>query len=350
VTGSDLEFKLNFLQLKTIAFNEILFSILTNQVLIEEAIFIKIDFKFKIFLKKDTSYKLLEQFKAKFNDKECFTFLKVVQLMKEKKYSEAENIIREFLNEKSQLSSSNLKYILIQNLLLSGNIEGGINAFELLDEYKDFKLGAISSLISLFKYKNEKESISRIFSQAIDCFSKIKRDSKELEIYTKENANFQMSCNNLETACEMLEKMFSYKPNDYKILSKLINIYSKIDVDKAKALSEKLPSLDSVLENSDIDIENLETQFSLMNSKYGKSKISVALGTETIKPLGSNKQHKEILQNKKKRKTILPKNYNPNIALDTERWLPLRERSYYKGKRRKRNTIGKGTQGAVSTK
>lgn len=52
---------------------------------------------------------------------------------------------------------------------------------------------------------------------------------------------------------------------------------------------------------------------------------------------------------KKKRKIRLPKNYNPGIAVDPERWIPLRERSYYKGKRnKKRNTIGKGTQGAVS--
>jgi len=52
---------------------------------------------------------------------------------------------------------------------------------------------------------------------------------------------------------------------------------------------------------------------------------------------------------KKKRKVKLPKNYNPAIPLDLERWLPLRERSYYKGKRRKKNAIGKGTQGAVLT-
>jgi signal recognition particle subunit SRP72 len=32
VTSSELEFKLNSLQLKTIAYNEILFSVLTNQV------------------------------------------------------------------------------------------------------------------------------------------------------------------------------------------------------------------------------------------------------------------------------------------------------------------------------
>lgn len=54
---------------------------------------------------------------------------------------------------------------------------------------------------------------------------------------------------------------------------------------------------------------------------------------------------------KKKRKVRLPKNYDPNTLPDPERWLPMHERSYYRGKKRrdKQNAIGKGTQGAVST-
>lgn len=40
----------------------------------------------------------------------------------------------------------------------------------------------------------------------------------------------------------------------------------------------------------------------------------------------------------------LPKNYEVNGYVDPERWLPRRERSYYKGKRRdKRKEIGEVT-------
>ncbi|CAJ0931719.1 unnamed protein product [Ranitomeya imitator] len=46
----------------------------------------------------------------------------------------------------------------------------------------------------------------------------------------------------------------------------------------------------------------------------------------------------------------LPKNYDPKVAPDPERWLPMRERSYYRGKKKgkKKEQIGKGTQGATS--
>ena len=37
----------------------------------------------------------------------------------------------------------------------------------------------------------------------------------------------------------------------------------------------------------------------------------------------------------------LPKNYDPDVIPDAERWLPRRERSYYRGKRKdKKRDIG----------
>ena len=118
-------------------------------------------------------------------------------------------------------------------------------------------------------------------------------------------------------------------------------------------LSEDLPSLEDVLSNSNIDIDTLENQFTLLNSKYGKSKsITTQQGGQLKSPNAKSpcKEVTEVNKKKKKnRKVKLPKNYNPAIALDLERWMPLRERSYYKGKRnKKKNMIGKGTQGAVS--
>uniref|UniRef100_UPI00358F44DF signal recognition particle subunit SRP72-like n=1 Tax=Myxine glutinosa TaxID=7769 RepID=UPI00358F44DF len=46
----------------------------------------------------------------------------------------------------------------------------------------------------------------------------------------------------------------------------------------------------------------------------------------------------------------LPKSYDPNNGPDPERWLPMKERSYYRGKRKtkKKEQIGKGTQGSTT--
>lgn len=52
---------------------------------------------------------------------------------------------------------------------------------------------------------------------------------------------------------------------------------------------------------------------------------------------------------KRKRKGKLPKNYDPNAAVDPERWLPKYERSTFRKKRDRRNRDApmKGSQGAA---
>lgn len=61
---------------------------------------------------------------------------------------------------------------------------------------------------------------------------------------------------------------------------------------------------------------------------------------------------KTIDKRKQKRRRIrLPKNYDPNMPPDPERWLPKQERSAYKkrlNKRFKDRDIGRGTQGSAA--
>lgn len=327
-TSSELDSKLNSIQRSIIAYNEILFSIITNQ--------------------RDASQKLLEQFKTKFDSSERYAMLKVILLYKEKKYAECEKVLSELV--KLSKTSSVLKFYLIQIYLTQGKQAEAVEVFKTLDEYKAFKLGLISALVTLLKHLNDKSSASNLLNDAVAYFAKSNAQAKELEVYIRENSNFQTESGNLQKACEMLEKMRTYRPKDTRILSKLINLYSKFDVEKAKALSKELPSLEEVAADSNIDIDTLESQFSLLNSKYARSK---AAPSTTAKSPDQSKTGEAVVKKKKKknRKVKLPKNYNPNIALDLERWLPLRERSYYKGRRnKKKNQIGKGTQGAVSSK
>ena len=83
----------------------------------------------------------------------------------------------------------------------------------------------------------------------------------------------------------------------------------------------------------------------MLSTKYGKAKLK----TDETKSSVATDLIKKKKNKKKKKKVQLPKNIDPNVPIDAERWLPLRERSYYKDKRKKKGQsgIGKGTQGAV---
>ena len=198
--------------------------------------------------------------------------------------------------------------------------------------------------------KGRTADVTRLFESAISLYSNMQRlDSTELRLLLKENSNFQLKMGNHKSACEMLEKMRLMSPDDFKILSKLINIYSKFDAEKAKSLSKELPSLEDIMANSALDLDTLESQFSLLSSKYSKL---LKTGSSQVKSpdakvkTGDNKA--SIEKTKKKRKIKLPKNMDPRAVIDPERWIPLKERSYYRGRRnKKKGALGKGTQGAV---
>ena len=81
---------------------------------------------------------------------------------------------------------------------------------------------------------NNKKEIANLFSSAIEHLNKTNSNRKEMQVYLKENADYQLKSGNYAGAVETLESLRKAKPNDHKILSQLINTYSKFDADKAK--------------------------------------------------------------------------------------------------------------------
>lgn len=72
---------------------------------------------------------------------------------------------------------------------------------------------------------------------------------------------------------------------------------------------------------------------------------------------GSKKVDDKKKKKQKKRKIRLPKHHDPNVKPDPERWLPRRDRSTYRPKKRERRfdrrearaDVGKGTQGSSAS-
>ncbi|VDN96009.1 unnamed protein product [Rodentolepis nana] len=135
------------------------------------------------------------------------------------------------------------------------------------------------------------------------------------------------------------------------LLALLIQAYSKFDHEKASQASRDLDFKNKLSEK---EVDSLESMF-LFNIKSIKKNVAKAAnatpkataggksGGDTVaKP--QQQQHK-----KKKRRIRLPKNYEPGVPPDPERWLPKRERTGYRGKRRdKRDKLLRGPQGATS--
>ncbi|KAK0395978.1 hypothetical protein QR680_001515 [Steinernema hermaphroditum] len=92
-----------------------------------------------------------------------------------------------------------------------------------------------------------------------------------------------------------------------------------------------------------IDVDELEELFFVPKTskprKEGKKEI---IDTEIVTG--------KLRTRKRRRKVILPKNMDPSVKPDPERWLPRQERTAYKRwlKKHKDHDVGRGTQGATS--
>lgn len=112
----------------------------------------------------------------------------------------------------------------------------------------------------------------------------------------------------------------------------------------------KLPSLESL--TAGINIEEVEKWGKEASYKKQTKNIEEKKELEPVTIADEAGQTKLKNKTKKKRKPRYPKHYKPdgeNSPIDPERWTPLRDRSYYKGKRRDKKRTG-GHQGGIQEK
>ncbi len=121
-----------------------------------------------------------------------------------------------------------------------------------------------------------------------------------------------------------------------KVTALLISAYSRYSPKLAEDLSASLgPSTIT----TPVDVDNLEHMPSFRHSRRA-----------VVKETNNNSKAPLIkTPRKKKRKPRLPTTFDPNSPIDKERWLPLRERSYFRrGKKKGFIGSGRGSQGVTT--
>ncbi|ROL41099.1 Signal recognition particle subunit SRP72 [Anabarilius grahami] len=220
---------------------------------------------------------------------------------------------------------------------------------------KAIELLQISALVTMYTHEEDIDSAIDVFSQAIQYYQSEQPGSAIHLALVREAANYKLKYGRKKEATSDLEQLWKQNTNDVRTLAQLISAYSLVDQDKAKAypqislrsqqeghcLSKHLPSPDTMSFN--VDVDELENSH---GATYIKKKPAKVVGESQPKEQGPE----DVKKKKKKKKGKLPKNYDPKSTPDPERWLPMRERSYYRGKKKgkKKEQVGRGTQGATS--
>jgi len=202
-------------------------------------------------------------------------------------------------------------------------------------------LGIVATLVSFLTQLGAPQEAIVILDNAVEYWEKQPRnsinDSSLLRIM-QANAQYKLVHGEHQLAATILEKLHRRSPQDIQVLAQLIDAYSKFSPVKAEEFSWSLPTFQH---STGIDVDALEQAPQYIRKPRDK------LSTVAVKGKLQDKEIKSKVKPKKKRKLRLPKNYNPKVAPDPERWLPLRERSYYKkGKKRGFVPVGRGAQGS----
>ncbi|NXU02922.1 SRP72 protein, partial [Buphagus erythrorhynchus] len=323
-----VEHKLSKKQLQAIEFNKALLAMYTNQA--------------------DQCRKLSASLQSQSPEHLLPVLIQAAQLCREKQHAKAVGLLQDFA-EQHPASAAEIKLTMAQLKIAQGSVTKACMILRSIEELQH-KPGMVSALVTMYSHEEDIDSAIEVFTQAIQWYqqhqaSQTRGANPKSPVHLsliREAANFKLKHGRKKEAISDLEELWKQNPKDVHTLAQLISAYSLVDPEKAKVLSKHLPSSDTM--SLKVDVDALENSQGAM---YVRKKAGKLTGDNQQKEQGQG----EVKKKKKKKKGKLPKNYDPKVTPDPERWLPMRERSYYRGRKKgkKKDQVGKGTQGSTTT-
>ncbi|KFU97071.1 Signal recognition particle subunit SRP72, partial [Pterocles gutturalis] len=325
-----VEHKLSKKQLQAIEFNKALLAMYTNQA--------------------DQCRKLSASLQSQSPEHLLPVLIQAAQLCREKQHAKAVALLQEFADQ-HPANAAEIKLTMAQLKIAQGSVTKACMILRSIEELQH-KPGMVSALVTMYSHEEDIDSAIEVFTQAIQWYQQFQartncgccvfqpKSPVHLSLI-REAANFKLKHGRKKEAISDLEELWKQNPKDVHTLAQLISAYSLVDPEKAKVLSKHLPSLDTM--SLKVDVDALENSH---GATYVRKKAGKLTGENQQKEQGQV----DVKKKKKKKKGKLPKNYDPKVTPDPERWLPMRERSYYRGRKKgkKKDQVGKGTQGSTT--
>ena len=204
--------------------------------------------------------------------------------------------------------------------------------------------GMVCMLVALHTSMEKMGPATEVLDRAVSFWSQVSPTQSVRSLLRSVmfyNAQYKLDHDKPQGAAAVLEKLHETYPNDLKVQARLISAYSKFDSRKAEACSQSLPEFSRA---KDVNIDTLEQMPSFRHTQrqQQKSDVTVKQGS-AVGDSGSKESQKP--RKKRKRKSKQLKNFDPDKKPDPERWLPLRERSYFRKGRKRGFAPLRGSQG-----
>ncbi|KAI0491285.1 hypothetical protein KFK09_025545 [Dendrobium nobile] len=313
--ASGLDFKLSHRQRESLYSNRLFLLLQTN--------------------KMDQAQELVSALPEMFPDSLTPILLQAAVLVKEKKVSKAEEILGQFA-EKFPEKSKPVLLVRAQISAAAGHLQVAADSLSMIHDIRHMP-ATVATIVSLKERINDINGAAAVLDSAVQWWKDAMTEDNKLSVIMPEAASFKLNHGHEREAFKLYEELVKDHGNNTEALVGLVKTAARTDIGKAESYEKQLRELRGL---KGINVEVLE--------KSCGAKHVEGINAGKVEALEEVKKAKS---KKRKRKPRYPKGFdpaNPGPPPDPERWLPKRERSSYRPKRKdKRGGQVKGSQGAV---
>lgn len=261
------------------------------------------------------------------------TLLQAAVLVREKKVPKAEEILGQ-LAEKFPENSKAILLARAQIAAAAGHFQISAESLSKIPDIKHMP-ATVATIVSLKERIGDFSDAAAVLDSAIQWWRNAMTEESKLDVIMQEAASFKLNHGREEEASQLYEELVK-SHGSVEALVGLIMTAARTNVEKAEFYEKQLRALSGL---KGINVESLE-------------KTSGAKHVEGahVARLEVPEETKKTRAKKRKRKPRYPKGFdpaNPGPPPDPERWLPKRERSSYRPKRKDKRAQVRGSQGAV---
>ncbi|KAL6616515.1 hypothetical protein ACP70R_038785 [Stipagrostis hirtigluma subsp. patula] len=284
--------------------------------------------------KTDQANELVSGLLGMFRDSVFPVLLQAAVHVREKKVQKAEEVLSRYAEKHPE----NSKGVLLALAQIAANANHFQLAADSLSKIADIQHmpATVATLVALKERLGDSNAAASVLDSAIQWWKNSMTEDKKLDVFMREAATFKLNHGRDEEACLLYEELVK-NHGSIEALAGLVTTSARTNLDKAEQYEKKLKPLPGL---KGINVESLE-------------KTSGARHVEGAQPMKVDiaEEVKKQKAKKRKRKPRYPKGFdpaNPGPPPDPERWLPKRERSSYRPKRKDKRAQVRGAQGAVT--
>ncbi|KAJ6808577.1 signal recognition particle subunit SRP72-like [Iris pallida] len=308
-----LDFKLSQRQKEALISNRVLLLLQTNKI--------------------DQAQELVSALADMFPDSLTPVLLQAAVHVREKKVPKAEEILGQFADKFPEKS----KLVLLARAQVAAAAGHSQIAAESLSKIPDIQHmpATVATLVSLRERLSDFSSAGTVLDSAIEWWKNSMTEDNKLYVIMQEAASFKLNHGREEEASKLYEELVKSQGSVEAMIG-LVATAARTDLEKAELYEKKLRPLSGL---KGINVESLEKTHGAKHVEgghVGKMEVSEDVKKTRVK--------------KRKRKPRYPKGFdpaNPGPPPDPERWLPKRERSSYRPRRKDKRAQVRGSQGAV---